>query len=735
MSLPRLFPALRRPLTTLAAPVLLALVAIAAMAVPQHALACGGCVAPPLPTDSPLLVKQSGERILFVRDDIKNTSTVHIEIRYTGLAKDFGWVLPLPQVPKVSVGSDLVFRQLDGSTRPRFQLTQDYNPENCRDRYMGCTQGPDGNTGTDGNFGWDSVSQDSASSGGGQPPPVQVLASGEAGPFLYQVLAAKESGPLLKWLEDNGYSLPPQADAIVQSHLTKGDVFVAIKLQNGQGIESIRPIVLEMPGAEACVPLRLTSIAAVEDMDVQVFLVGTGRAIPKNMLHVEPNPVVFSWQTMQWNGINLEPANYEQMLSAAIDEADGAGFVTEFAKPAGQVQNLTAEANPLVYQAQQVNSLQGLANWIATALSVTSGQAVVYAVDETTDLPEQLSTTAENLVKFLPYCHSPFFTFGPGAGASDAVGSVSGVVDCLVQQLGSTPQQLQAATVNGTALTKHVEDLWLKPLQDVQTVLDNTQVGNPWLTRMRLRIDPTEMDRDPLFGFNVSLPAVERNWQATRRPVCTDGWEPPEATRWSFADIGSWVVEDSETVGKNKKAPAALWIELLDEQGPAMIIASAQAPQVAAAIASAVPGKDQLPPGFVIVPGSAWQPPASDSPYTQAGPWQEPLWCTPKPGWENGKMPPEGEILDPPDAGELDVNGIDTWRSVEDGTGTDTGGGLADTTGGGGGGSKTAAKSDGCTAGHVPAGSAWPLLLVLGLWVGWRRDRSRVSLTLVSSKR
>lgn len=676
----------------------------------NEAHACGGCVSPPLPPESPLLVKQASERILFVRDDKNATSTVHIEIRYTGLAKDFGWVLPLPEVPKVSVGSDLVFDALDVVTRPTFQVNF-AGSENCRNPNDGCksftypdVMYSDTSTGI-----WDAASSfDSTDSG--PPPDVEILSSGETGPFQYMVLAAKDATPLLDWLNKEGYSLPASANDIVQAHLNKGDVFVALKLQNGQGIEAIRPIVLEMPGAEACVPLRLTSIAAVEDMDVQVFLVGQGRGIPKNTLHVEPNPVRFAWSNLGFGGGSQLPNNYLQTLSAAIDEADGAAFVTEFAQPGLAVPALGSQESGHVAQTKSTQSLAQLAQWISWSTSLTSPAAVITALDVATDLPEQLSTTATELVQYLPFCHQQFwYQFGNSPSA------------CMVQYLQVSPEKLQAATVDGTALAEHVQTQWWQPLKQVSAAIKDTQGTEPWLTRLHLRIDPAEMDRDPLFGFNPTLPAVKRDWVAERREVCTDGWWPAESTRWSFDGLGSWVSPGAgQELAQTLQAPAALRIELLDEQGPAMIIAAAQAPQVAAAIASAVPGSPQLPPGFVVVPGSAWAPPASDAPFTQVGPWPMPPYCVPKNGWVDGKVPPSTDIPDPPDTVALDVGGVDVWRNVEDaGSSLDSSDPTPGTT--------RAAKSDGCSARPVAHGG-WAVGLLMGLLAAgslWRRRVTR----------
>ncbi len=98
----------------------------------------------------------------------------------------------------------------------------------------------------------------------------------------------------------------------------------------------IRPVVLEMQDADPCVPLRLTSIAASEELSVVVTLAGPGRAVPMNHLAVEVNSTRINWFG--------QANNYQQLVAAAIDEAAGRAFVTESAQPGTQLQGLWSAA-------------------------------------------------------------------------------------------------------------------------------------------------------------------------------------------------------------------------------------------------------------------------------------------------------------------------------------------------------------------------------------------------------
>ena len=56
------------------------------------------------PTTTVTPVVQAGERILFAVDN--GTVTAHIQIQYSGDARSFGWLLPLPSVPTLKAGTD-----------------------------------------------------------------------------------------------------------------------------------------------------------------------------------------------------------------------------------------------------------------------------------------------------------------------------------------------------------------------------------------------------------------------------------------------------------------------------------------------------------------------------------------------------------------------------------------------------------------------------------------------------
>ncbi len=673
---------------------LFAILCMGALQLPSlDAHACGGCFSPPSPQVDQT-VRQDAERVLFVRDPVTKQSTVWVEVRYTGLAKDFGWVLPVPKLPKVGVGSVTVFDAFDQTMQARIAVSYGAT-ENCRNESIGCASFdyPDyGQWGyADASAAYDATS-DSDSDGGNAH--VEILSSGQTGPYNYVVVKGSDATVLFKWLNDNGYAMPDKAKPILQTHVDKGDLFVAVKLQNGQGVQAIRPIALTMDDAEPCVPLRLTSIAAVDDMSVIVTVAGPGRAIVKNHLDVTVNPLRLALANSYSYGSYGVPSNYQQVVAAAIDEASGHAFVTEYAQP-GASAVLQSPYQYFTWQAlAEAKTLYALAQLLAQGVLPVNVE-VADALEPKLQLAAQFPgvTPLQSLANLR-------------ACAQFWGGGMGGFGSCNLQNLSWTQDQLQAIAIDGVALADDVTSTLVAPIADVQKQL----TASTTVTRLVMRVSPTEMDRDPVFAFNASLPNVDPQFQVTLNDVCVDGWySGTRGERLTIASLGSWVIDPNQGVDPRfKTLPAAWKVQVLDETGGAKDIDPPQAPVVAAAILGAKPGTPSLPADLVLNAPKPWTVPASDPTVTKVGVWHKPQYCIPKAGWKDGELP--GPDVEPADAGVTDSNG--TIPGVDAAGGWNDAGPLQDTAGAP---TDTSSTKSGCTAGHA-ANSAW---LALAFAVGF----------------
>lgn len=468
----------------------LAPVALASLvaAAPRLASACGGTFCDGGGGPQVMPVDQSGESILFVIDE--GFVEAHVQIEYKGDPALFAWLVPLPAAAgsdlEVSVGSQELFDRMLTATVPTFTLDQAFEGDCSSNRPgIGCSSV---STDAAGGFadGGEGINED--------PPPggPSVLAQDVAGAYEYAVLQGGTADGVGQWLDDNGYARDDDAPEILQAYLDESFVFVAFKLQPGTALDQIHPVVLRYPGSEPCIPLRLTRIAAVEDMRVRAFFLGDSRVVPTNYRHVELNPL-----RIDWLGLG---ANYDALVGEAIDleGADGRAFVTEYAGTVSVVPSA---------------GLRGFA-WNSEAFLETTGATL-------TDTLE-----AQGLFG----CATGFDASG---FPSEECGPLHPLVLGLLRTYLPPPPEISAeeyylcsecylagndATWDRAGFAAAFEEQIVGPAEHALEVLSD----NLYLTRLYTMISPGEMTTDPLFHERTDLEDVSNQWGATQVFHCED---------------------------------------------------------------------------------------------------------------------------------------------------------------------------------------------------------------------
>ena len=299
----------------------------------REARACGGFFC-----NAPTPVDQTAEQIVFSEEDGKGVTRV--QIRFTGSAPDFGWIVPVRQAPeKVEVDDLALFTELQQLTAPQFVLPQAPTTSSGCDPSCGAVM---------------ATASDAKSAGEGG---VDVLGSGTVGPYDWVALRSTASTELLQWLSDRRYNVSQDARTIVQRYLDEGFLFVALKLVPGAEVSQLAPVKFTFPVFEPCVPLRLTAVSARPDMGVLVYVLADHRATPDRFANVD---VDFAKVRFAFDG--TDPTNYRRLLGRAIDAAGGRGFTTEFA---GRTSNLLPKATgdgtrKLLMGARYVTRLYGV---------------------------------------------------------------------------------------------------------------------------------------------------------------------------------------------------------------------------------------------------------------------------------------------------------------------------------------------------------------------------------------
>jgi hypothetical protein len=449
---------------------------------PSAAEACGGTFCDGGPQVMP--VDQTGENILFWidRSGSEPHTEAHIQIQYEGEAENFAWIIPVQQVPEVLVGNQALFDNLLAATVPTFNLSTVF--ETCEDEEeaVGLCAGVRSIDEID--VAGDEVGDDAGGedeTGGNQGP--EILDRGFAGAFEYVVLTGSTVDEVVEWLAMAGYAQDDDAPPILQEYLDDGFVFVAVKLRGGAEVEEIHPLAIRYPGIEPCVPIKLTRIAAVDDMAIRTFFLGEGRAAPQNWPHVVVNPVAFDWLN--------RGTNYLEVVSLAIDEAGGRAFMTEYAGT-DEVVSTTNVDDPR-WDASAFEAIEPVAVYdtlIAQGFELScdplEGTCNGFAHPQVEPL----------LAKYLP--------------PPDGIGAFT-----FWSNLAQYEGLIDPAAWSATGFAADFAERIATPGDHAIEMLESATM----LTRLFTLISPHEMTEDPLF-HETELGSIDRNYTATVTRAC-----------------------------------------------------------------------------------------------------------------------------------------------------------------------------------------------------------------------
>jgi MYXO-CTERM domain-containing protein len=474
---------------------LLAAASIAALVCPREAEACGGTFCDSGPQAMP--VDQTGENILFVLDG--TTVEAHIQIQYQGEAARFAWVIPMPAVPEFSIGSQPLFVNLLNASVPTYGFTNSF----CGQQSPVPINGGGGASGSDGTI----------QTGNGP----QVVARETVGAFEIVVLKGGTAQEVSDWLGANGYQDIPSAPAILADYVEQGFVFAALKLTGGSGVDEIHPLVVRYTGNEPCVPLKLTAVAAVENMGVRTFFLGAGRVVPTNYKHVIVNQSRFDWTTFA--------DNYDEVVSRAVDSpvANGRAFVTEYAGPSNVVTRDGVYSES--WRAAQFLDLEP-----AQVVDELVKQGLVSCGGAKCTFTHPL---------LLPILHQ----YLPVPAGVDE-GAFYSCLGCYAAQIDQTAW-------DSTQFAVDFQERIVVPGRDASELLDSY----PYLTRLYTTISPAEMSEDPIFHERADLPAVGAQSIANRMTAGPMAFELPDGRTVALTEQGAWPELD----------PKLPWAERVEE--------------------------------------------------------------------------------------------------------------------------------------------------------------------------
>ena len=414
-------------------------------------------------------------------------------------------MLPLLSNPTdIGVGPSQGFVVADQLMRPSFQITKFETRGIC---------GPNNQVA----FASEADDANRATGAGGAPPMspgVSVVQQEQVGPYDSVVLTGTDPQAVRQWLVDNGYQVTDTMMESVNPYVAKGDFLLALKLRKDNDVGDIQPIWLELPQVEACIPLRLTAIAAQADMDVTaIVLSNDGRAIPLNYNHVTPNLLKVDWMR--------GGANYRQIISEAADEGGGNAFTTEYAGSARVLEKQLYTDG--IYDEARLRAQ----NDLGLLLEEIQNQGLRFRAEVTNILQRHFADEIANCAR----CPA---------------------------------NQFRGIMIDPTAAVDEIFERVVEPERRMQKMWD----GFDYVTRLYTLISPEEMTLDPLFSFDRSLPDIDNRHEATMIQHCGVGGTPGSAGVEIVLEDGSVIAFDASGTADRTvldAMPSAARIEQLAE--------------------------------------------------------------------------------------------------------------------------------------------------------------------------
>src|SRR5580765_376263 len=165
-----------------------------------------GCFVLPFKWNKQKDINEPTQKAIIFRDGRKEE--LILQVKYEGPASRFGWLVPVPGLPKVERGSMECFYELSR-----------YKQEHMEPRRVrgGAYYGG-------GAFG-----------GLGAAEPVQVIEFKTVGAYQVAVLWGEDAGSLKVWLDKNRFSAPEDRNGVLESYIKRGWYFIAVKVDLSGG--------------------------------------------------------------------------------------------------------------------------------------------------------------------------------------------------------------------------------------------------------------------------------------------------------------------------------------------------------------------------------------------------------------------------------------------------------------------------------------------------------------------
>lgn len=230
-------------------------------AAPHAAAFCGFYVAK---ADANLFNEAS--KVVMARDGDRTVITMVND--YQGDPTEFAMVVPTPvvlQESQINIGKKATVDHLDAYTAPR--LVEYHDPDPCRE--------PEYRGGVGALTSAMAPMAEMAMADSAAPMGVTIEAEYTIGEYDILILSAEQSDGLQRWLDQEGYNVPPKARDVLASYIAQDMKFFVAKVNLEEkakiGGEFLRPIQLAFEHDRFMLPIRLGTVNAKDKQDLILY--------------------------------------------------------------------------------------------------------------------------------------------------------------------------------------------------------------------------------------------------------------------------------------------------------------------------------------------------------------------------------------------------------------------------------------------------------------------------------
>jgi hypothetical protein len=218
---------------------LLCIVAFLYAVAPLNVLADGCFVVPKFVWDKHRDINEPTQKAIIAYD--AGHEEMLLQVKYEGPLDQFGWLIPVPNLPTVKKGSMACFYELSKFTQ-----------KNLEPRWAtaGLSKGTYG--------------------AAEEEPTVKVIEIKTVGAYDVTVLTSKDAPALENWLKKNQFALPADAGGVIDAYVKQGWYFIAVKidLKGGSHFSTaeklasgeLNPLQISFASERCVFPLKISSI-------------------------------------------------------------------------------------------------------------------------------------------------------------------------------------------------------------------------------------------------------------------------------------------------------------------------------------------------------------------------------------------------------------------------------------------------------------------------------------------